>query len=390
MASVKSGLEVFLEERLDLIKGKRVGIIVNPSSVSSQLEHTLDLLFNHPEIELTTILGPQHGVRGETQDNMIEWEDYRDLMTQLPVYSLYGNRRSPAERMLANVDTVIFDLQDVGARYYTFIYTMALAMKSCRERGKSFIVLDRPNPINGIDVEGTVLDPNFSSFVGLYPLAVRHGMTVGELALYFNQEFHINCELQVVKMREWKREMFFEDTALPWVLPSPNIPTVDTSIVYPGMCLLEGTNISEGRGTSRPFEFSGAPWVEPHEMVRRLSQMDLPGTVFRPLYFVPTFHKWSKQMVGGVQIHVLNRKIFRPFRTGLALLKVYREMGEDHFQWKAPPYEYEHEKLPFDILCGTDQVRKQIEAGASLEELEESWASELEKFGEIRRRYLLY
>ncbi len=390
MTRVQPGLEVLLEDQLDLIRGKRVGIIVHPSSIDSQFKHTLDLFLNHPEIELTTVMGPQHGVRGETQDNMIEWEEYSDPVNNLPVYSLYSETRSPTEKMLAEVDVVVFDLQDTGARYYTFISTMALAMKACQRQGKSIIVLDRPNPINGIDMEGIVLDPNFSSYVGLYPLAIRHGMTVGELALYFNTEFHIHCQLQVVQMHGWSREMFFEDTGLPWVLPSPNMPSVDTAIVYPGMCLLEGTNLSEGRGTTRPFEFSGAPWIQPFEAARRLEQMDLPGAVFRPISFTPTFHKWASQMIGGIQIHVVDRWAFQPFRTGLALLIAYRDMGGEQFQWKDPPYEYEYERLPFDILCGTDEVRKQIEAEASLEDIEHSWKDRLQKFGEVRQKYLLY
>jgi len=387
---VQTGLEVLLENQLDLIQGKRVGIIVHPSSIDSQFQHTLDLFLNHPEIELTTVMGPQHGIRGETQDNMIEWEDYKDPVSHLPVYSLYSETRSPTEKMLSEVDVVVVDLQDIGARYYTFISTMALAMKACQEQAKSCIVLDRPNPINGIDVEGTVLDPDFSSYVGLYPLAIRHGMTVGELALYFNTEFCIQCELHVVQMRGWTREMFFEETELPWVLPSPNMPSVDAAIVYPGMCLLEGTNVSEGRGTTRPFECSGAPWVQPFETAKRLEQMDLPGAIFRPISFTPTFHKWASQMIGGVQIHVVDRRAFQPFRTGLALLIAYREMGGNQFQWKQPPYEYEYERLPFDILCGTDEVRKQIEAEASLEQIEHSWQDPLQEFRKVRQKYLLY
>ncbi len=390
MTLVQPGLEVLLQDQLDLIQGKRVGVIVHPSSIDSQWNHTLDLFFNHSGIELTTVMGPQHGIRGETQDNMIEWEDYRDPVSHLPVFSLYSETRSPTEKMLSEVDVVVFDLQDTGARYYTFISTMALAMKACQQFGKSFVVLDRPNPINGIDVEGTVLDPDFSSYIGLYPLAIRHGMTVGELALYFNAEFGIQCELHVVQMRGWAREMFFEETELPWVLPSPNMPSVDTAIVYPGMCLLEGTNVSEGRGTTRPFEISGAPWIQPFETAKRLGQMDLPGAVFRPTYFTPTFHKWSSQMIGGIQIHVVDRRKFQPFRTGLALLITFREMGEGRFQWKEPPYEYEYERLPFDILCGTDEVRKQIETEASLEEIEHSWQDKLQEFREIRQKYLLY
>jgi uncharacterized protein YbbC (DUF1343 family) len=390
MTRVKTGLEVLREEQVEHVRGKKTAIILNPSSVNRQLEHALHLLADHTDIELVAAFGPQHGVQGETQDNMIEWQDYRDPVTQLPVYSLYGKTLSPTEKMLANVEVLLFDVQDIGARYYTYIHTMALAMEACRKQGRSFIVLDRPNPINGVDVQGNVLHPNFSSFVGLYPLAVRHGMTTGELALCFNDHFGIGCELHIVKMRGWEREMFFEDTHLPWILPSPNIPTVDTAVVYPGMCLLEGTNVSEGRGTTRPFELSGAPWIEPHRMVKRLRDIDLPGVVFRPVHFTPTFHKWSHQMIGGVQIHVSDRRKFSPFLTGLALITVYRELGEDQFQWKLPPYEYEYEKLPFDILCGTDQIRKQIEAGLNLTEMQESWAVELQKFRELREQYLLY
>jgi uncharacterized protein YbbC (DUF1343 family) len=292
--------------------------------------------------------------------------------------------------MLNGVDVLVFDLQDVGARYYTYIQTLALVMKACREQGKSLVVLDRPNPINGVDTEGTVLDPDFSSFVGLYPLAIRHGLTVGELALYLNLEFQIDCRLEIVKMQGWTRDMFFSETQLPWVLPSPNMPTLETALVYPGMCLLEGTNVSEGRGTTRPFELSGAPWITPARMVEQLDRMDLPGVVFRPVHFTPTFHKWAGERIGGVQIHVSDRAAFRPVLTGLALLTLYRQMGEDRFAWKSPPYEYEEEKLPIDILCGTDRIRHLIEAGAGLDELEGSWRTELEEFREVRQKYLLY
>lgn len=386
----KTGLEVLLERHLDLLRDRRVGLIAHPASVDSRLEHIADLFGRHPEIRLTTLLGPQHGARGETQDNMIEWEDYRDPVTGLPVYSLYGKVRKPTAPMLAEVDTLVFDLQDVGARYYTFIYTMALAMQACAEQDKDFVVLDRPNPINGVDLEGPVLDPEFASFVGLYPLAIRHGMTVGELAQYFNQRFQIGCRLTVIPMEGWKRTLYFEETGLPWIFPSPNIPTVDTAVVYPGMCLLEGTNVSEGRGTTRPFELSGAPWIRPAELVGRLRALGLPGVAFRPVHFIPTFHKWSGEMVGGVQIHVTDRRTFRPFRTGLALLLLYRQLGKDRFQWKAPPYEYETEKLPIDILFGTDRLRRRIEQGAELEELEASWQEDLQEFARTRAPYLLY
>jgi uncharacterized protein YbbC (DUF1343 family) len=387
---VRSGLEVLLSDRLDLLKGQRVGIIANPSSVDSSLRHAVDLLSEHPRVNLTAIFGPQHGARGETQDNMIEWEDYRDPITGLPVYSLYGATRVPTESMLSQVDLLIFDVQDVGARYYTFIYTMALALEACGRQGKRFLVLDRPNPINGRDVEGPVLDPAFASFVGLFPLPVRHGMTVAELALYFNSEFGLRCELEVIKMEGWRREMYFEDTGLPWVFPSPNMPTPDTAMVYPGMCLLEGTNVSEGRGTTRPFELSGAPWIEPSRLVTTLSDMDLPGAAFRPVHFITTFHKWSGQMIGGVQIHVTDRGSFRSFLTGLALVKAYRDLGKGNFAWNDPPYEYEYEKLPFDILCGTDRIRRRLEAGATVFDIEGSWKRQLEVFLPLRDKYLLY
>ncbi|MFQ5739105.1 MAG: exo-beta-N-acetylmuramidase NamZ domain-containing protein, partial [Acidobacteriota bacterium] len=316
--SVIPGLEILLHERLHLVEGRRLGVIANPASIDSNFSHIVDLFFSHPAVNLTTILGPQHGVRGETQDNMIEWRDYLDPVTRLPVHSLYGEARKPSQRILADLDVLVFDLQDVGSRYYTFISTMALAMQACREENKTFLVLDRPNPINGVDVAGPVLNPDFRSFVGLYPLAVRHGMTVAEMARYFNSEFDIGCRLEVVPMKGWRRSMCFDETGLPWVPPSPNIPTLESAIVYPGSCLLEGTNVSEGRGTTRPFELSGAPWVQPLEMASRLDRVALPGIRWRPAFFVPTFHKWSGQLCAGVQIHVTDRRIFRPFLTGLA------------------------------------------------------------------------
>ncbi|RPJ86506.1 MAG: DUF1343 domain-containing protein [Acidobacteria bacterium] len=387
---VKTGLEVLLTERIDLLKGKRVGVIANPSSVNAELDHIVDLLYRHPDIRLTTIMGPQHGARGETQDNMIEWEDYRDPVTGLPVYSLYGKARKPTPHMLKEVDTLVFDVQDVGARYYTFVYTMALAMEACGERGLEFVVLDRPNPIGGVQVEGPVLDPVFRSFVGLFPLAIRHGLTVGELARYFSGECGVKCHLEVVPMKGWHRDMFFEDTELPWIPPSPNIPTVESAVVYPGLCLLEGTNVSEGRGTTRPFEMSGAPWVNPDHLAKKLNCMHLPGVKFRPIHYIPTFHKWNGSMIGGVHIHVLDRHSFRPFSTGLALMMAYREQGLGEFRWKEPPYEYEYDKLPIDILLGNGKIREEIEQGESVEQIEAGWEEELEAFGRKRRRYLLY
>jgi len=381
---------VFLSRKIGLISGRRVGLLAHPASVDRNLNHIVDLFHRHPAIQLTVLMGPQHGFRGETQDNMVEWDGYVDTDTGLPVFSLYGDTRRPTEEMLSLLDVLVVDLQDVGARYYTFIHTLALAMEACSQSGKELIVLDRPNPIGGISVEGTVLHPEFRSFVGLYPLPIRHGMTVGELANYFNGEFRIDCDLTVVPMEGWIRDMYFDGTRLPWVLPSPNMPCLETAIVYPGSCLLEGTNVSEGRGTTRPFEFSGAPWVDPAALVAELNRLDLSGVVFRPTHFCPTFHKWSGDLVGGVQIHVTDRRAFRPFRTGLALVSLYRRFGAERFRWKAPPYEYEYKLLPFDILCGTDQVRLLIESGEAIEEMEAAWKQELLDFCDIRKKYLLY
>ena len=387
--TVRCGLEVLLQERLDLLRDARVGAIVNASSVDGHFDHLVDLFHHHPAIDLRAIFGPQHGFRGETQDNMIEWRGFQDPVTGLPIYSLYGETRQPTAGALDDLDLLVFDVQDVGARYYTFIYTMALAMQACRASQLRMVVLDRPNPINGTQLEGPVLDGSFSSFVGLYPLPIRHGMTVGELARYFNR-LEIGCELEIVPMQGWSRSMFFDETGLPWVLPSPNLPTLDSALVYPGLCLLEGTNVSEGRGTTRPFELSGAPWVEPHAFATRMNSLQLPGVHFRPVEFIPTFHKWQEVRIGGVQIHVTDRPSFQPFRCGLALLKEYHDAAPSRFHWNDPPYEYEEEKLPIDILCGTDRIRMGLDGGVEIADLEASWHQELESFQTLREEFLLY
>lgn len=388
---IKVGLEVLIEKKIDILKNHRVGLLAHQPSVTSGMDHAVSILHSSPEVELTTVFGPQHGIWGETQDNMIEWESYRDSRTGLPFYSLYGEVRKPSPEMLENVDIMVVDLQDVGSRYYTYIYTMALTMEACAELGKKVIVLDRPNPVNGSDTEGPVLDPQFKSFVGLYPIPVRHGMTCGELALYFNQECGIGSELEVVAMENWNRESYFEDTGFPWVIPSPNMPSPLTAMVYPGMCLFEATNVSEARGTTLPFELSGAPWIEdPHAFTAHLETYSLPGLIFRPLFFIPTFHKWKDQLVGGVQIHVTDRRSFKPFLTGLAMISAYRKFGKGRFQWNPPPYEYEYELLPFDILAGTGLVRKQLEEGMPLSEIENAWQPGLAEFRKKRKSCLLY
>ncbi len=387
---VRPGIEVLLQEKRELIKGGRVGAVVHPASVLPDYRHTGDALFECGDFQLKALLGPQHGARGEKQDNMIESEFYRDPDTGLPVHSLYGETRRPTDSMLRDLDVLLFDLQDVGTRVYTFIHTMAYCMQSCASFGKRLIVLDRPNPINGRQVEGNLLDPEYSSFVGLYPIPMRHGMTTGELALFLNAEFGIGCDLTVVPMEGWRREYWFDQTGLPWVPPSPNLPTIESAVVYPGSVLIEGTCLSEGRGTTRPFELIGAPFIHSRSFAARLNAQSLPGVLFRPAYFQPTFQKWAGEMCGGVQIHVLSRDLSEPYRTGIAVLAAARELYPESFRWRNPPYEYELEKLPIEILCGGRGIPDCIWQGVPPDQIRESWQEDVDAFMRRRAPYLLY
>ena len=387
---VTIGLEVLLESRLDTLRGQRIGLVVNPSSVDRSLHHAVDLLHAREEVRLTALFGPQHGIRGETQDNMIEWQGFFDARTKLPVYSLYGDTRIPYPEMLANVDTLVFDMQDVGTRIYTFIYTMANCMQAAARDGKRVVVLDRPNPINGIVIDGNMLEPEYASFVGLYPMPTRHGMTVGELARLFNEHFAIGCDLEVVLMEGWRRSMWFEQTGQPWILPSPNMPTLETATVFPGMVHVEGTMVSEGRGTTRPFELIGAPHVNPWALVESLDGEHLPGCRFRPCFFQPTFQKHAGVLCGGLQVHVTDRDAFKSVLTGIAVLRAIHGLDPGAFEWKQPPYEYVHDQLPFDVIAGTAKVREQIVAQTSLTDIESSWVDGLAGFEALRSPYLLY
>ncbi|MEP7273017.1 MAG: DUF1343 domain-containing protein [Acidobacteriota bacterium] len=387
---ITSGLEVLLAERLSLLEGKRVGLICNPTTVDRHYRHAADSFHSHPDINLTALFGPQHGIRGETQDNMIEWESFRDRRTGVMSFSLYGKERQPTAEMLADVDVLVFDIQDVGTRVYTFNYTMALAMTAAQREGKRFIVLDRPNPIGGHWIEGSLLEPGWESFVGLYPIPMRHGMTVGELARMFNQRFGIGCDLTVVPMAGYDRSMWFDQTGAPWVMPSPNMPTPETAIVYPGTVYVEGTRISEGRGTTRPFEINGAPYADAFELAEALNQLQLPGAYFRPHSFQPTFQKHAGKLCHGVQIHVLDRLAFRPVMTGVALIKMIHDLYPDEFEWQQPPYEYVYDKLPFDVIAGCGRLREKIESGLSIWTIAESWRDDETAFAEARREFLLY
>jgi uncharacterized protein YbbC (DUF1343 family) len=335
-------------------RGARVGALLHPPSISSTMEHASRILERHNNdlFRLAAFFGPQHGFLGQTQDNMVEWESYEHSRLRIPVYSLYGQYREPSPEILKGLDVLLVDLQDVGARYYTFIWTMYLCMRACEKAAAAAIVLDRPNPINGVAIEGPTLKPDYKSFVGMHSIPVRHGRTLGELAQQFREEAFPKCELSILTMKNWKRQMWFDQTGLPWVMPSPNMPTLDTATVYPGMCLLEGTNISEGRGTTRPFEIFGAPFINAERLCNELNKLKLPGVFFRENYFQPTFHKFAGELCSGAQIHVTDRNEFRPFQTGIELIRCMRKLYPGQFAWKQPPYEYETEKLPIEILLG--------------------------------------
>ncbi len=388
--TVRLGIEVLLHERRQLLNGARAGVVVHPASVLSNLQHSADALHGEASFRLVSLFGPQHGARGEKQDNMVESRFYVDPDTRLPVHSLYGETRWPTEEMMSDLDLLLFDLQDVGTRVYTFIHTLAYCMEACARYGKPLVVLDRPNPINGVQVEGNVLDPAYASFVGRFPLPMRHGMTVGELALLFNSEFGIGCRLTVVPMQGWRRGDWHDRTGLPWVMPSPNLPTLDTATVYPGMVLVEGTEVSEGRGTTRPFEYIGAPYINGRKLAGRLNEMRLEGVFFRPVYFEPTFQKHAHEMCGGVQVHVMDRARYEPLLAGIALLAAIRDLYPNQFRWRQPPYEYESKRMPIEILCGGAGIPKQIEAGTSLMEIRDGWQEELTRFSALRSRFLLY
>jgi len=372
------------------LAGLRVGIVCNPASIDRSFEHVIDRFERDEAVTLAAIFGPQHGFRADVQDNMIETAHARDPRRRVPVYSLYSETREPTAEMLSGVDVLVVDLQDIGARIYTFIYTMANCLRAGRKHGVPVVVCDRPNPIGGLQVEGPVLHRGFESFVGQFPIPMRHGMTIAELARLFNDHEQLGAELSIVPMEGWRRDMYFDDTSLPWVMPSPNMPTLETAIVYPGTVLFEGTNASEGRGTTRPFELIGAPWVDPDSFADRLNACDLPGVRFRPVVFDPTFQKHARVACGGCQIHLLDRSVFRPVETGIVLLAECRRANPSRFAWRHPPYEYEHQRLPIDILAGSERLRQQIDDAVPVRDIAESWLPEVEEFDRIRRKFLLY
>lgn len=391
--SVKLGLDVLWDSRFSGLKNKNIAVLCNQASVNGGLQQILSLmlpLHKNKQFNIRAVFGPQHGLRGFTQDNMIEWEGYRDSRTGLQIYSLYGEHRKPTTQMLDGVDLMVIDLPDIGSRYYTFVWTMVLCMEACCRQNIPVMILDRPNPISGSRVEGTVLQPDFSSFVGLYPLPQRHGMTIGEIARYIRGEYFSQLDLKIVDMQGWHRDFYFPDSGLLWVMPSPNMPTWETAMVYPGQCLLEATNISEGRGTTRPFEIFGAPWIDGRKLCHRVNSLGLPGVFFRPIFFAPTFHKYKGKLCQGGFLHVTDRNAFQPVLTTVALLQEIFRFYPHKFQWKRPPYEYEYHHLPIDILAGNQWLRSQIEEGTPLDHIQACLEQDVKTFLPVREKYLSY
>jgi len=385
------GLESFLRKEYRKYRKVRLGVLCNQASVDKKLKHISEtVLAPSLNLQVTCFFGPQHGVRGEKQDDMKESPDFEDPRSKLPVYSLYGASREPSEAALDKVDAFLIDLQDIGTRIYTFVYTMANCMHAARKLGKKVIVLDRPNPINGTSLEGNVLEKEFSSFVGQYPICARHGMTIGELAHLFNEEFGIHCDLEVIPLRGWKREHFWDDLGREWIPPSPNIPILLSALVFPGCVLFEGTNISEGRGTTRPFELIGAPYIDPDKLALEMNRQKLRGVYFRPVYFQPTFQKWKEEVCGGVQIHVTDRRQINAFEVGVKLLAAIVEHFRDGFAWKNPPYEYEYERMPVDLIAGTQKLREAIDSRKGLSRFLESAREQVSQLQKVRKKYLLY
>jgi uncharacterized protein YbbC (DUF1343 family) len=372
------------------LNGLRVGVLANPASVDHEFRHVADVLSHSNRYKLAAIFGPQHGYRSDLQDNMVETPHAKDRRRNVPIFSLYSETREPTKEMLELIDVLVIDLQDVGARIYTFIYTMANCLRAAARHGVPVIVCDRPNPIGGIKVEGPTLEPGFESFVGQFRMPMRHGMTIAELARLFNEHHGINATLEIMPMQGWSRDMYWDATDLPWVMPSPNMPTLDTAIVYPGTVLYEGTMLSEGRGTTRPFELIGAPWLDGDLLAERMNKAGLKGVHFRGVIFEPTFQKHARATCGGCQIHVTSRDAFLPVATGVSLLRECYGSAPDRFQWRDPPYEYEHDKMPIDILAGSPTLRQQIESQVPLKDIVASWRPGVAEFDEIRRGYLLY
>ena len=383
------GINNLISSRFSPLIDSRIGLCANISSCDSHLRPTLTIFSQVKRIKLKVVFTPEHGLYEALQDQ-IKAYDYYDKQKKIIIYSLYGQSPIPAADILKNIDILVIDLQDIGTRYYTFVWSAILIIEQMAELKKKIFILDRPNPLNGETVQGPVLEPKFISFVGLYPVPIRHGMTIGELCNLINKELKIGAEIEVIKMKGWSRQYYYPDTGLCWTYPSPNMPSFETAIVYPGMCLLEGTNVSEGRGTTKPFEIFGAPWIDPSTFVETINKKKLPGLNFRPTYFIPTFNKFKNKLCGGAQIYITSKKRFDPVSMGLEIIKTIKNLYPDKFKWRKPPYEFEKHKLPFDILIGNSWIREAIEKNKSITSIKKTWQRDLNKFKKIRKNYLLY
>jgi uncharacterized protein YbbC (DUF1343 family) len=387
---VYTGLENLITSPPDWLKGRRLGLLCNPASVDRTFRHARHLVHERFPGQLTTLFSPQHGFWAAKQDNMIESDHTLDPVLGIPVFSLYGETRIPTEKMFEAMDVLLIDLQDAGTRVYTFIYTMSYCMEAARRCNCKVVILDRPNPVGGSVIEGNLLSPEYASFVGRFPLPMRHGLTIGEIALLFNSHYQIGCNLEVIPMKGWHRTMYYQDTGLAWVPPSPNLPTPVSAMVYPGQVLLEGTNISEGRGTSQPFELFGAPYLDSDKPPVALPMDTFAGIVLRPTVFEPVANKWQNKSCNGFQIHIMDRAGYSPYLTTLKLIQAVIANHRDDFAWKPPPYEYEFKKQPFDLITGSREIRQCLETGENLDRLADAWGDDLERYNKVRRRYTLY
>ncbi|UCG64328.1 MAG: DUF1343 domain-containing protein [Deltaproteobacteria bacterium] len=390
MANIATGLDQFVQEYWKRFRGQSLGLLANQASVDHNLQNAKDVISSLLPGQLKITFGPQHGFTGEDQDNMVETEDYVDPALHIPAISLYGKKTDRISHFLDTIDILVIDLQDVGTRVYTFISTMLFCLKEAAKAGKRVLLLDRPNPLGGVIVEGNLLRPEFYSLVGPFALPMRHGMTMGELANLFIDAFQIDCELTVLPLKGWFRHMLWKDTGLRWVMPSPNMPLSETAQVYPGQVIWEGTNISEGRGTCRPFEIFGAPFINPFVIKKQLASEDMEGCYLQEYYFRPTFNKWKNERCGGFMIHVIDPITYRPYRTSLALLTIIKKTYGDEFTWRKPPYEYDFERFPIDLISGDSSIRLALEEGKESKELIADYIQELEGFLEFRKPYLIY
>jgi len=386
---VEPGCVTLLARAAELLGKARVGLLTHPAGVLPDLTYLADRLIDHPDVNVSALFGPEHGLAAQAQDMIaVGQSTYRGV----PVHSLYGDSEEqlrPRAGMLAQIDLLVIDLQDVGARYYTYIYTMAYCLEACAQAGIPVIVCDRPNPLDGVTLEGPLLQKEWASFVGRYPLPVRHGMTAGELARWWSEQYGWPLELTMLPMRHWRRDLYFDQCGLPWVPPSPNMPALDTAIVYPGGCLIEGTNLSEGRGTTRPFEIIGAPWLNGRRLAATLNERELPGVVFRPISFLPMFHKFAGEPCNGVFVHVTDRQTFQPFCSYVELIAAARKLHPDHFAWRTEPYEFVADRPAIDLLCGSDRVRRHLEEGGEVAAITAEWERDTADFTTQRRDHLL-